>query len=410
MRLLTSRVLLIAALLSGCEGTISSADPDDAGATGVGTATGGGATNGGGATGGGTSTGGGPTGGGNATGGGQATGGGSATGGGGGSSNVDAGLELVHFIGRFDTSGTSPTFEWSGSQLTTEFTGTGVGVTLSGSPAQFAVIVDQGTPTLLDFTGTSGVHTLASGLSNGPHTVTLSRRTEAFLGPVSFEGFTVTGGALVASPPPYAHRIEVIGDSISCGYGDEGVGPSCGFTPDTENEWLAWGSLTARALGAEHHTVAWSGKGVYRNGDGSMTELIPVLYDRTIPTDPNSTYDHASWVPEVILIDLGTNDFAIGDPGAPYAMAYEAFVTRLRTLYPDAWIFCAAGPITLQYAPAVEGVVASRTQAGDQRIRSVRFPQQDGSLGFGCDYHPNLATHQQLADTITPLIRAATGW
>jgi hypothetical protein len=137
---------------------------------------------------------------------------------------------------------------------------------------------------------------------------------------------------------------------------------------------------------------------------------LPVLFDRTLPTDATSQFDFASYTPEVILIDLGTNDFANGDPGAPYAMAYLTFLTRLRMLYPDAWIFCAAGPMTLAYATAVEGVVAARTQAGDARVRFVAFTAQDGSLGYGCDYHPTLATQQQMADTIVPVIRAATGW
>jgi hypothetical protein len=112
----------------------------------------------------------------------------------------------------------------------------------------------------------------------------------------------------------------------------------------------------------------------------------------------------------VVLINLGTNDFAPGDPGAPYADAYLTFVTRLRALYPDAWIFCTAGPMTLAYATAVQGVVTARTKAGDQRIRFLQFALQDGSLGFGCDYHPTVATHRQMSVAITAAIRAATGW
>ena len=84
---------------------------------------------------------------------------------------------------------------------------------------------------------------------------------------VDFKGFTVTNGALVPTPPPFTRKLEFIGDSITCGFGNEGPGPNCPFTADTENESLAYGTLTAQALNAEHHTIAWSGIGMVRHSE-----------------------------------------------------------------------------------------------------------------------------------------------
>jgi hypothetical protein len=61
------------------------------------------------------------------------------------------------------------------------------------------------------------------------------------------------------------HALEFYGDSITCGYGNEGT-PPCDFTAGTENNWLSWGPMTARALNASVHVEAWSGKGVVRYG------------------------------------------------------------------------------------------------------------------------------------------------
>jgi lysophospholipase L1-like esterase len=351
-------------------------------------------------------------GGGEATGGGAATGGG--TGGGGGGAGQDAGLPLVHFLGRFDfgDGGQGPRADWSGSAWVTRFRGTGIRVALTGGANQFAALVDDGQPTVVKFAGDAGVVTVASGLSDAEHTLALSRRTEASFGPVRFDGFTVTGGALVPSPPPFTRKLEFVGDSITCGYGNEGAVATCAFSPNTENEYLAYGALTARALDAEHRVVAWSGLGMVRNYADRAGPRIPELYGRTLATDAASLWDTSRWVPDVVVINLGTNDFSTGvNPGQPFADAYLQFVTRLRGLYPQAHIFCAVGPMdndsTLR--GYVTGVVTARAQAGDDRVHFIEFPPQ-GALGYGCDSHPNVATHALMATAMTSAIRAALGW
>jgi len=129
-------------------------------------------------------------------------------------------VEDVHFIGRFDTSDPKqPLFAYPGTAISTRFTGTGIDVALADTGKNwFDVIVDNGTPSLLQ-TGGKTSFTLASNLAMGTHDVTIVKRTEGFVGSVRFSGFTPKGGAIVASPFPYARRIEMIGDSITCGYG-----------------------------------------------------------------------------------------------------------------------------------------------------------------------------------------------
>ena len=83
------------------------------------------------------------------------------------------------------------------------------------------------------------------------HDVALFKRTEAFQGAVDFYGFVPgAGGALVATVPAVTRRIEVIGDSISAGYGNEGPDQNCHFTPDTENAYLAYGALAGCVIHA----------------------------------------------------------------------------------------------------------------------------------------------------------------
>src|SRR5690606_32148468 len=108
------------------------------------------------------------------------------------------------------------------------------------------------------------------------------RRTEALFGTTTVLGLSVTGGALLA-PPPERPLFEFVGDSISAGYGNEGAHAECDFSADTQNHYLAFPMLVARAFGADASTVAWSGRGVVKNYDGEVGDHVPTLYERALP-------------------------------------------------------------------------------------------------------------------------------
>ena len=246
---------------------------------------------------------------------------------------------------------------------------------------------------------TSGMssYSLATGLAAGTHDVLVFRRDEAFDNPSAFIGFDFgSGGALLSPPAAPAHRIELVGDSISAGYGNECTNASQGFAAATENEYIAYGPLTARTLGADIHVIAWSGKGLYRNLDGSTTETMPILWQRTLPTDSSSHWDPSQWIPDAVVINLGTNDFNAsgGDPSASYQSTYLQFVIQLETAYPGVSIFAAVGPMLggssyTSVKTAISNVVAMRSAAGDKRVQLVEFPTQNcGSDGPGAGAIP----------------------
>lgn len=323
-------------------------------------------------------------------------------------------LEAVHYTGRFDTSNAAaPRFGWSASQIRTRFNGTAIAVSLTdGGNNMFEVILDGAVAgRFLTRSGTQ-TYTLASGLGAGLHDVTIFKQMEAQGGAVTFRGFTVTGGAIVPSSYPVARRLEIIGDSISTGYGNEGVDP-CPFGRETENQYLAYGPLAARAVGAEVDTIAWQGRGMYRNWGGSTSDTVPLLYDRTIGTESGAW--NYGFAPDAIVVNLGANDFGQGDPGSAFVTTYDAFVRKLRGKYPRAWIFAAVGP-TLWGAklPIAKGyvqeVVSRRKAAGDARVSYLEFPTHPMSDGRGCNGHPSLLTHQKMSVVLASELRAKLGW
>ncbi len=322
----------------------------------------------------------------------------------------------VHFIGRHDVSNPARVrADWSATSVYATFEGTGISVRLDGADNYFEVFIDGARTATVHFTpGTAGASakdvSLASGLASGRHTVQLVRRTEAFLNPSEFLGFTVASGALVATPYPFQRRIEVIGDSITCGYGIEGDNAFCDFSAETENAANTYAAQTARHFNAALSVVAFSGKGMYRDLNFDQSATMPLLYGRTLFNDPTSAWAFASYLPDVVVINLGTNDFANGDPGEDFTTTYIDFIERLENLYPGVEIFCLAGGMQNGvFLTRVQSVVNARRAVGDTRVHYVELPPLQES-GAGCDYHPNVATNTAMAAILIEAISEATAW
>lgn len=337
----------------------------------------------------------------------------------------------IHYLGRFDTRDPAgPRFAWPGSAIAATFDGTGITATLTDSGTNsFAVVVDGQAPANLATAGANKTYTLAANLPSGRHTVVLTKRTESFVGVVQLLALTPTStstaAALVASPDPFTRRIEFVGDSITCGYGDLGDGPSCSFSDATEDETVAYGALAAAQLDAQQTVLAYSGRGMYRDGSGSTTNQMPVLFGLTLPDDPTSTWAFATAAPDVVVINLSTNDFATGDPGAAFTSAYVTFLQQVRRRYAGAYVLCALSPMLdganrTASASYIQSAVSTVRAAGDTRVSMLEYPAEGGtaqefdvqlaSSGYGCDYHPSTRTHQIMATALVAAIRHVTGW
>ena len=62
---------------------------------------------------------------------------------------------------------------------------------------------------------------------------------------------------------------------------------------------LAFGPLAANHFGARFAQISWAGAGILPGNNGKGTPSIPQLYNRTLPRESASTWNHASFVPQV---------------------------------------------------------------------------------------------------------------
>jgi hypothetical protein len=309
---------------------------------------------------------------------------------------------LAHFLGRFDLRDPSaPRCAWTGCGLSTRIDGTALDLVVGGAPdIVFEVTVDGVPTTTITSTPSASTFRIADGLAPGEHDVAVFRRSEALFGDTELPGFVpARGSELVATPEPRSHHLEVLGDSISAGYGNEG----CPFSPSTENGYLTYAAIAARAVDADLHLEARSGIGMYRSGPGSDPATLPEVYPLTLLDDPTASWLFSSWTPDVIVINLGTNDFALGDPGEPFVTTYVAFVRGLRARYPAALILCATNgrpTIALRVAQVVAAVA-------DPEVASLDFSVPDWS---GCDGHPSVAAQQAMAQQLVDRLHVDLGW
>ncbi len=333
------------------------------------------------------------------------------------------------WAGRVDaTDANAVRFAWQGAGLVATVNGSSIAVKLrteGTSTVYFQPVIDGQMATRFKVdTGSDQTVTLATGLAAVDHVVELYRDTEGMYGLSTFLGFT--SGTVKGAPAASGRLIEVVGDSISAGYGNLGsephpnwvASPACHWTAENSTWYQSYAAIAGHALNAEVSTIARSGWGMYRDLSGDTSGVLSSVYADALGTNNNAVW---GFVPKasVVVINLGTNDWATGDPGTPYETAYKSFIATVRSHYPDAWIFLTIGsmlgePALSQVKTHLANVVAALAATGDLKLATFDMGVQnmgaDGSVPTGCDWHPNVADHQRMAGILQQQLSAKLGW
>lgn len=339
----------------------------------------------------------------------------------------------VQYLGR--VAAATNLLTWPGSGIMASFNGTSAQLSFTPQTGNtyLGISVDGAAPTRVLVNGNSTIDT--GTLRAGVHKVTAIKLNEASLGTAKFNGVLSRTGLTPTAAP--TRRIEFIGDSITVGYGIEGVSP-CTNKAALENASKTYAALTAQALGAEYDLIAWSGKGLMRNAaqvGNDVSPIMPTLWGRLAATEANSVYDFPlARAPDAVVVNLGTNDFTyIGytaageastvraplDPVA-FQAAYVAFIQTVRQKYPNAFIELCSSPMLsdsyptaaeAQHTTQVNAIQAVITQLADSKMRFVDFPTEAVGPGInGCDSHPSPAQHAAMANLLTAQLKTDLGW
>lgn len=332
---------------------------------------------------------------------------------------IDADDPNIQYVGRFNRSDSKKAvFDWSGTYIRATFTGMRCSIRLNDGKNLYDVTIDDQEPQVLQ-TDTSTVYAIVTGLYDTAHTILIEKRTEAFVGKGEFLGFILDEDrGLITPNTARGRRIEFIGNSITCGYGVEGEDASCPFAPETESATLSYAALIGRALSADYVMIAYSGRGVVRNyGDANKTspDPMPSLYDRTCCLDSTLVWDFTSWIPQVVVINLGTNDFSTQPhpDKSVFQEAYTQLINRVQSQYPEVTIFCISGPMIGEPCASYIEEVVNQCQQNNANKEVYYIPISTSLLTYadrGSDWHPNISGQQKITDVILPIIQDTMQW
>lgn len=336
---------------------------------------------------------------------------------------IPASDERFQYIGRFNTEDPrGVSFAWSASTIRFRFSGEQCRIFLQHiydedsehNENYYTVFINGKKSTILRATPADSSFVIAENLPFAEYTVTIFRRTEALCGLAVFQGIDIGENGQLLNPPSRAQRrIEYIGDSITCGYGNEANLATDGFLPATEDAYRTYSAIASRQLSAEYRSICFSGRGVFQNYDLTRENTMFTLFDHYFPQDTLS-WDFTSWVPDVVVINLGTNDFAHHIPTEEnFVNAYVALLDKVRSYYPEATIVCLDGSMVsgdnlIVLRRYIQRAIERFKEDGDSRIEQFSLSTQ-GKYGYGANYHPNLKQNEvnaaELANFLEALIK-----
>ncbi len=322
----------------------------------------------------------------------------------------------IRYTGRIDFSNRAkPRFWASGVYIAAKFSGSSCSFVvndemLSGNNHNYIeVVIDGQKLSRIQTTAKSDTIRAARGLAAGSHTIVICKDTESGIGWLEFVGLTCE--ALLPLPPPPSHKIEFIGNSITCGTGSDLSEMPCGKGQwyDQHNAYLSYGPVTARNVNAQWQLSAVSGIGLIHSCC-NLTITMPQVFDKLNMRADSLVWDFSRYQPDVVTICLGQND-GIQD-SAIFCSAYVQFIRTIRNYYRDAHIICITSPMADARLTGVMknylgAIVSSCNIHGDKKVCRYFFKER---YSHGCGGHPNLEEHLQIAGELSGYIKEIMHW
>ena len=247
--------------------------------------------------------------------------------------------------------------------------------------------------------------------------------SECAFGYAGLKELEIEGEVVSTSSTTGGLKLEFIGDSITCGYGVEGLWEKDIFTTQQERPDKAYAFLTAKSLGADIHLCSWSGIGLTSNYVDPETINLPDTHwlmqsnwpytDKSLSLrlgiEPEVWKPEGRFEPDIVIINLGTNDISwvrgIEDRRLNYVAQLRQLIEAVHRRSPKASILCCLGIMGEALNDSVkEAVDLFSKDFPAVKAKALAFTQQLESDGIGADWHPSPVTHKKAAAILTSSI------
>jgi Carbohydrate esterase 2 N-terminal/GDSL-like Lipase/Acylhydrolase family len=320
------------------------------------------------------------------------------------------------YTGRIDFSNPAQPRLWMpGIYIQARFRGTSCSIVVNDemlygtSHNYIEVVIDNGKPERIATHGQNDTMLVASHLKAGDHSILICKDTESGIGYLDFLGMQCA--ELLTPFPKPTHKIEFIGNSITCGFGNDTSVYPCGKGQwyDQENAYESYAPVTARVLHAQWYLSSVSGIGMIHSCC-NMKILMPEVFDKIDMRDNKIPWDFKRYRPDLVTICLGQND-GVQDSVA-FCSAYVNFIKILRSYYPNATILCLSSPMADSVLNPVlhrylDGIVNALHNSGDKNVYRYFFSKR---YDHGCIDHPDIAEDYEMAKELVPYIRHLMHW
>lgn len=263
---------------------------------------------------------------------------------------------------------------------------------------------------------------LAHSLADAVHTVRIYKKSECNFSRVAAKSVSTDGEILAVQPKKLDLKMEVYGDSVTCGYAVESKDFYENFTTATENACKSFANVAANKLSGDVSLISMGGYPMYKSkhSQGCKPDSIPGMFSLA-ETEWSTSFDHhwdnQTYVPDVTVIALGANDGSILDGLAKgsreyfdflekFKETYISFIDLIRSTYPNTLIV-----ISDEIVPFNQNVFAKvdevyEARKGDKVIRAKYAAcekAKDKTLpGQG---HPNEEMQRLAGEELAALIK-----
>jgi len=261
------------------------------------------------------------------------------------------------------------------------------------------------------------IYSLAENLSDKIHSAQLIKLTEGQNG--WNELVQVECGDLQDAVELPTQKIEFIGDSITCGFGDDDSETPCGKGSwfDQHNAFTSYAITVSGMLKTQYMLSSISGMGMYRNWNNPgpvISDIYRGIYFEAY--DSLSRWDFKKYQPDLITICLGTNDFSDGDQPQPrekvdsvtFIQKYTNFIRLVRQNNPNSKILLLSSPMldkerNSKLIAYLNQVVKIMGNEGVTGIYTFTFAKRYIN---GCNGHPNEKEQKQMAEELIDKLKS----
>ena len=234
----------------------------------------------------------------------------------------------------------------------------------------------------------------------------------------------------ISRPAPRRYRLEFIGDSITSGEGALGAHEEMDWISPYFSAVVNYAVMTADAMDADFRLISQSGWGVTTGWDNNPSSTLPLIYDSIYAKRGVRDYDHSSWEPNAVVINLGTNDGgafdnpAFTDPVTGKTFKYNKledgsydpadlekiaacmtdFMKHVREVHPDAHILWVYGMLGSVLMDTIISAVSSFWLEADSNAGYLQLPDTNGEA-FGSRGHPGVLSHKAASEKIVERLR-----